>query len=255
VPSVTQDGISWREFVEKQNLKLYEPEEPDTRFFPYNQPAYLSRLSSSKSHTAHHQPPPPPPSSSSSDPPLEFPSSPLPNCPSSAPSNGSPSTSAAEAHRSDIENAFDLLEKVLHPESVKRITPRDVLAHPFLRSSGPTPSSSSSSRAEYGYGDEDMDLREEEEDDDAYVPHPYDGGKGRCREYHFRDEVTDVECVRMVVRCECADCREADARGEGDAQGHTGYYDEVRALAAGEGIAIGRNPCVFHRNLAEWGWI
>jgi cell division control protein 7 len=101
--------------------------------------------------------------------------------------------------------------------------------------------------------DQNMDAEEEEEDDDEYVPHPYDGGQGRCHEYHFRDEVTDVECVRMIVRCECDDCQEEDGPGEGS--GHQGCYEEVRALVAGEGIAIGKNPCEFHRNLADWGWI
>jgi cell division control protein 7 len=96
-------------------------------------------------------------------------------------------------------------------------------------------------------------LEEEEDDDDEYVPHPYDGGQGRCREYHFRDEVTDIESVRMIMKCECDDCREEAEHGEVDE--HEGYYEEVRELVAGEGIAIGRNPCEFHRNLAEWGWI
>ena len=88
-----------------------------------------------------------------------------------------------------------------------------------------------------------MVVQEEEEDDDEFVPHPHDAGKGRCREYHFRDEVTDVECVRVVTH------------GEVDGPGHESYYEEVRALVAGEGISIGKNPCEFHRNLAEWGWI
>lgn len=240
VPSVTQDGILWREFVERQNPTLYDPEEPDSRFFPYNQPSYRSQ-----SHT-RDQPPPP----SSSDPPLEFPhSSPSPTRSSPAPLNSRTSTTA---HTSDIENAFDLLEQILHPESVRRITPRQALAHPFLRSS---PLSSSSSRETSMGDDGDEVMTAQEEDDDEYVPHPYDGGEGRCRVYHFRDEVTDVECVRIIVRCECADCQEEDARRKVDVYEHGGYYEEVRELVAGEGIAIGKDPCEFHQNLAEWGWI
>lgn len=108
--------------------------------------------------------------------------------------------------------------------------------------------------------DENMDVQEEEEgDDDEYVPHPYGSEEARCHKYHFKDEVTDAECVRMIMRCECEVCQEADARGEEigrvDEPGHKGYYEEVRSLVAGEGVAIGKNPCEFHRNLAEWGWI
>ena len=248
MPTVTQDGIPWREFVQKQNPTIYEPEEPDPRFFPYNQPSYLARAKSE----VYREPPQPPPSSSS-DPPLEFPhSSPSSLRSSPAPLSDTPPNPAAEARRTDIENAFDLLEQILHPESVRRMTPREALAHPFLRSS-PSPSSSSRRVGMGEDGDEYIDIDAHEEDDDEYVPHPYDGGEGRCREYHFRDEVTDVECVRMVAKCECDDCQEEAAHSDGD--GHEGYYEEVRALVAGEGVAIGRNPCEFHTNLAEWGWI
>ena len=71
-------------------------------------------------------------------------------------------------------------------------------------------------------------LRDPEEpDDDEFVPHPFGGGV--CGKYHFVDDVTDDLCVRVKV--------------EGSEEWTT------LCVQSGEGIAIGRNPCEFHRNI------
>ena len=65
-----------------------------------------------------------------------------------------------------------------------------------------------------------------EPEDDAVVPHPF--GHGACRDYHFTDEETDELCARVKV------------------EGREGWV--MRRLQAGEGVAIGRQPCELHRN-------
>lgn len=64
----------------------------------------------------------------------------------------------------------------------------------------------------------------EEPEDDEHFPHPF--GEGICGDWHFIDDVTEEPCVKVSL----------DA---GDA--------EVKRLVAGQGIAIGRYPCEFHR--------
>lgn len=121
----------------------------------------------------------------------------------------------------DLELAFDLLEKLLLPESISRITARDAIYHPFLAEhngsfsySSPSSGTSTSLNTELG--------------DDAFFPHPLGGG--RCGEYHFVDEVTEEHRVRIP--------------------GPAG--DEVRLLQAGEGIPIGNRPCEFHKDMEEF---
>jgi cell division control protein 7 len=93
IPSITQDGISWRSFVERQNPDL----ETDARFSSVVEP-----------QPEDHSSAPPPPSSSSSP---------------------SPPSSTTEHH---LSAAFDLLDNLLQPESHRRYTPRQALYHPFL---------------------------------------------------------------------------------------------------------------------------
>ncbi|KIM63697.1 hypothetical protein SCLCIDRAFT_1214088 [Scleroderma citrinum Foug A] len=174
IPSITSEGMSWREFVEKQNPRLREIPLPDDRYYPY--------------HSADRPHPPPPSSSSTFD-------------PSSGPRSSSPITHVQptqESHDEDVENALSLLEKVMESDSTRRITPRDALYHPFL-------------------------THPSEVEDDELFPHPF--GEGLCQTYHFIDEVTEEPCVLV------------------DVNGH----EKVRRLVPGEGIAIGKNPCEFHR--------
>ncbi|KAI5117875.1 hypothetical protein M0805_006577 [Coniferiporia weirii] len=171
VPSVTRDGMTWREFVEKNN--------PDI---------------------LHMSSPPASPSSSST----------------SASALDSPSNS--ETYLRDLEQAFDLLEKLLSPESIHRITARDALYHPFLAET-----KSSASADGDPTPDVDADLG-----DDAFFPHPVGGGC--CGKYHIVDEVTEEHSVRIP--------------------GPRGM--QVRSLQAGQGIPIGNRPCEFHRHLEEF---
>lgn len=99
----------------------------------------------------------------------------------------------------------------MHPEATRRITPKDALAHPFLK---------------------DRDKP----DDDEFVPHRF--GEGICAALHFYDENTDEPCVRVKAGKRRGD--EEDDRME------------IRHLMPGEGVAIGRMPCEFHRE--EFGY-
>ncbi|KAI0248816.1 kinase-like domain-containing protein [Lactifluus subvellereus] len=108
-------------------------------------------------------------------------------------------------HEADVGQALDLLERLLHPESIKRITPRQALYHPFLH---------------------------ESEGDDALFPHPF--GEGICGEWHFIDTVTEELRVRIWTE---------------------GGKTSVVPVMAGEGVAIGNEPCEFHQGedfLGRW---
>ncbi|KAF8270944.1 kinase-like protein [Lactarius quietus] len=173
IPSITPEGKPWREFVESLNPKLREPPKSNPRFQPYN----LSDASSGGGSYA------PPPSSSSS---------PGPGTVSCETHSQSPFADGQD-HERDVEQALDMLERLLHPESIKRITPRQAF--------------------------------EDEEGDDALFPHPF--GEGICGEWHFVDPVTEE--LRVRVRTE-----------EGDTS--------VIPVSAGEGMAIGNEPCELHRD-------
>ncbi|KAF8897933.1 kinase-like domain-containing protein [Infundibulicybe gibba] len=152
VPSISPEGTSWRSFVEQQNPDLYEPREPDLRYFPDTRlrpPCATSTilLSSPSSHAQRD----------------------------SSPALLGPARISPQAqtdYKQDIESALDL--------------------------------------------------------DDEFVPHPF--GQGVCADWHFRDPVTEDPCVKATVD----------------------RYEEVRTLVAGEGMAIGRQPCEFHQN--EYGF-
>ena len=124
--------------------------------------------------------------------------------------------------RAEIDSAFDLLEQLMQPESIKRTTPEKALAHPFLRDQPPFPE-------EIGF------FEDEAPDDDEFVPHRWgeDGG-AVCREWHFRDEVTNAPCVTIWVQCGCG-CGE--------------MFEETMTLEAGEGVAIGRQACEIHEHM------
>ncbi|RDB20032.1 Cell cycle serine/threonine-protein kinase hsk1 [Hypsizygus marmoreus] len=203
VPDLTPEGMPWRVFVEKQNPALYDPPEPDLRYYPYNSPTYHPHTESEhQQRQQQHHDPPPSSSSASSPPPLYFPRS---SSPASGPNDAIPAPTRA-SHRAEIESAFDLLEKLMHPESTKRLTPDRALAHEFLRAGSDG-------------------AFDEAADDDEFVPHLFD--EGVCREWHFRDEVTDAPCVKVSTPCGCG-CGET--------------VEEILTLVSGEGVAIGRQP-------------
>ncbi|KAJ7092563.1 kinase-like domain-containing protein [Mycena epipterygia] len=199
VPSVTESGITWNSFVTKQNPDLYTPPKPDPTYYPYNTPNY-SELENTDSL-------PPPPASSSSP---SRASSPI--SVSSMDTTATLKESAArDAHKRDVEFAFSFLQGLLEPEAHKRTTPRDALTHPFL-----------------------LDI--DEPADDEMFPHPF--GEGVCERYHFVDEVTEEQFVKVY-----------EPLRPGQSVRRLG----TKRLAPGQGIAIGRQPCEFHKDITLYG--
>lgn len=105
VPSVTQDGMSWRDFIERQNPDLFEH---------YDRDALDTSL---------------PPSSQPPSQPVDASSQPSTRA-------DSQSQSLPTTTKDDLAQALDLLEHLMHPESTKRILPSKALYHPFLAESG-----------------------------------------------------------------------------------------------------------------------
>ncbi|KAG6809579.1 hypothetical protein H0H92_015701 [Tricholoma furcatifolium] len=211
VPDVPSKGITWREFVEKLNPTVYDPPEPDLRYWPYNQPEYHAHLKQQQELEQARASVPPTSSSPTS---LHFPRSSSPPIHDGAGMHdlfaGLPS--AAE-HRRQVELAIDLAELILEPYVTKRFDPGEALAHPFLA-------------GEDGAFDDTAD-------DDEFVPHKF--GEGVCGEWHSVDE-TGAHAVKVRVRCNCEPgCEEVGV--------------EVVFVEPGEGLAIGRQPCEFHRDV------
>ncbi|KAJ7487428.1 kinase-like protein [Mycena galericulata] len=197
VPSVTDPGITWTSFVTKLNPDLYTPPKPDPTYYPHNTAHYPEEHTNAESL--------PPPASSSS-----------PSRGSSPNSIGSvgrlaKETAAREARRRDIELAFSFLQGLLEPEAYRRTTPKDALAHEFLR---------------------EID----EPADDEMFPHPF--GEGVCKNYHFVDDVTEEPCVGVY---------------EPLRPGQSAPRLGMKRLAPGQGIAIGRQPCEFHKDITLYG--
>lgn len=222
------------------------------------------------------------------------------------------------AYEDDIDNALDLLKKLMNPDSTKRITPRDALYHPFLReyryiqtqselhSGAPSSSLPSSvttaspatvtangasgrrgrgaaSRREEdseGEGEENNEDGDDEEggvegtwlaiSDDEFFPHP--PGEGVCAAWHFEDEDTGSLYVKIRVPAPPSSAGSGSSssrtglsrkgrkrmRGDGDEDGEADDVElrrtetKMKRLDAGEGMAIGRMPCEYHRNLPEF---
>jgi cell division control protein 7 len=116
LPTITKEGLSWKEFIERQNPNLYTPLPPDSRFYPHN-------VDHGRRAGTH------PPTSSS-------PTSGFSIAGSSQRSRSPPvpsiSISDVEAHRADVKAAIELAEQLLDPESTKRISARHALRHRFL---------------------------------------------------------------------------------------------------------------------------
>jgi cell division control protein 7 len=139
---------------------------------------------------------------------------------------------SVERHSKEMKQAFHFLESVLHFESTKRLTPRKALYHPFLEEAGCL-------------------------EDDTYAPNT--PGNGVCRELH--QVIQDVHWVTIMKRCSCRKGGSHDNEEDDDVVGHTGAEDvddeewcgemvsEDVQVEAGHGIAIGNNPCEYHRNV------
>lgn len=72
--------------------------------------------------------------------------------------SSSPLPPDPDEHRESLEDAYDLLGKLMDYDCCRRITPRDALYHPFLHD-------------------------EDDEEDDVFFPHPF--GEGVCGDKHF----------------------------------------------------------------------
>ncbi|KZV75380.1 kinase-like protein [Peniophora sp. CONT] len=187
IPTLDSDGMTWTNFMRKLNPDMDTPREPDTRYYPY----YTSRAT-------------PPPSSS-------------PTSSSSRSSPAAPSPPSRSAWERDVTNALSLLEQLLEPESIKRMTPAKALAHPFLAIPGTS--------------------------DDNEVPHPV--GEGRCGKWHFVDEETGELMIRVRPRSEeelrVYECPQVKGT-------------VIRRIEAGDpdGVAIGPLPCRIHQDEPEF---
>ncbi|KAJ7706351.1 kinase-like protein [Mycena rosella] len=202
VPSVTESGITWTSFVTKQNPDLYTPPKPDPTYYPYNTTHYFELEGNANRDSL-----PPLPASSSSPPRGSSPVS-----VSSVTANPVIKEIAArEAHKRDVELAFSFLQGLLEPEAYKRKTPKEALTHEFL-------------------------VDKDEPADDEMFPHPF--AQGVCKKYHFVDEVTEEQWVKVY-----------EPMRPGQSVPRLG----VKPVVPGQGIAIGRQPCEFHRDITLYG--
>ncbi|KAL0070243.1 Cell division control protein 7 [Marasmius tenuissimus] len=304
VPTVTPDGMPWKDFIEKQNPDIRTPPEPDARYYPYSkqleahQQRRLEKLdadvdldedaegdvdpehdlgsplssppsplgfhtrlrSSSTAGTSTISFPSSPPKTMSSPEPESTIATPPRRRKPQLPNSGleyTPRPPSEVSHNRDVDNAIQMVELLMNPNCTSRITPKKALYHPFLhnshktrRKSGQRRSTGGNGRKEddamedvdadgdgtrgtvysLGAGDDLLQDDESEPSDDEFFPHPF--GKGVCRKYHFKDGVTEEPFVRVF----------AD-----DARGGENSRMEVLRLESGEGVAIGRQPCEFHR--------
>ncbi|KAJ3912242.1 kinase-like protein [Lentinula edodes] len=196
VPSITPDGISWSDFVTKQNPDLYSVPEPDVRFYPYTKQLKDQAQRQIQELDAPEQTPYHDPDREHDD-----------------ISQHDNYRLTPKQHEEDIDNALDLVEALLHPLCTKRLTPRSALYHPFLYS---------------------------KPEDDEFFPHPF--GEGVCRKWHARDEVgAPYVCIYAQ---DDFDSDDAANFGEDNGKGRKKVW---HSLTSGEGIAIGKQPCEFHK--------
>jgi cell division control protein 7 len=162
--------------------------------------------------------------------------------------NADAQAQALQRHQREFKIIFNLLEKLLHPESTKRCTPQIALFHPMLvepATTAPSPPLSDAWADKIRRGKIRVG-------DDAYVPH--EPGKGVCGDWHFIDDVTEVECVKILKKCLCLrsgsyvseDGSEQDGEVEEQEMWCGQYVEQIVELSPGEGIAIGDRPCEFH---------
>lgn len=106
--------------------------------------------------------------------------------------------------------------------------------------------------------------------DDEFFPHP--PGEGVCSAWHFEDEDTGNMFVKIRVpaapssagsgssfsRSGSSRGKRKRMRGDGDEDGEMDDLElrrmetKMKRLDAGEGMAIGRSPCEYHRNVPEF---
>ena len=246
IPSLEYEGITWQNFVERLNPKVWKLRDCDMRFYPHNSKHRDGRhgnswLGATAGNSAA------PTTVTMTDAPTDNTTTPT------KPNNDAQTdtTYALQRHQREFQIIFNLLEKLLHPESTKRCTPRTALFHPMLAetaATAPLPPLSDAWATKILQGK----LRT---GDDAYIPHV--SGQGVCGDWHTKDEVTGVECVNVLERCLClrggscvenwSEDGEMEQEKEEEEKGWCGrYIKQVVELSPGEGIAIGDRPCEFH---------
>lgn len=140
--------------------------------------------------------------------------------------SGSPRTSPIPSDADhDLELAIDLLEKLLIPESIHRITARDALYHPFLAEFDVDAAAVNTEKDRLGV------CESAKLGDDSFFPHPI--GEGCCASYHDIDEETGEHTVHIPPVG-------AQKRGE------------MRIVQPGQGMAIGFRACEFHAQLEQF---
>ncbi|KAH6866111.1 hypothetical protein BKA70DRAFT_490953 [Coprinopsis sp. MPI-PUGE-AT-0042] len=191
-----------------------------------------------------------------------------------------------QSYEDAIYHAMDLVSKLLEPEAVRRITPAAALAHPFLLEEVPDPTGEGGTRivddddyvphmfgegvcGEYHFWDEVTEqggvvIRrrvEKEEERGSSVPRESGGSSGVTKKRVVRrravkedlvdldedyDEAGTSDAGRLDEDEEVVPTSEGEAEEE---EGDQWEWEEVRLLvSAGEGIAIGREPCEFHKD-------
>ena len=242
IPSLKFEGITWQEFVENLNPKVWELRDCDMRFYPHN-----SKHRDGRNRTGWR---------GATATPADNGAAPTTNA-STSENTTTPSKPNADAqayalqrHQREFQFVFRLLEKILHPESTKRCTPQTALSHPMLAETAATapPPPLSDAWAKV--------LGKLREGDDAYFPHM--PGNGICGDWHFKDEVTEVDFVKVLKKCLCLRGASCVASGSEDGSERHGseemetwcgqYIPQVVELNPGEGIAIGDRPCGFHED-------
>ncbi|KAH8830207.1 kinase-like domain-containing protein [Flagelloscypha sp. PMI_526] len=216
IPSITAEGMGWKVLVERLNPKLYVPPEPDPRYFPYSERAHAFPSSTPQELSPSREQTP------TECPPLTSSSSPISKTEhqrSSSPREDDDDQRMEDEkrpdmgrHAKDVAHALDLLERLLHHEATKRITPEQALKHAFFKSP------CHSIRLSSCEPDDNADLSDSE-----HFPHPW--GQGVCGDHHVRDELGS-QVVNVVL---------------------PGGGYEQKQVEKGKGVAIGRWPCEFHQ--------
>ena len=239
IPGLDHDGITWQDFVERLNPKVWELRDCDMRFYPHN----------SKHRDGRHRSDALGTTVSDGAVPVKQDTVNASTMPTNPDADAqSDNAHALQRHQREFKIIFNLLEKLLHPESTKRCTPKTALFHPMLAepiTTAPPPPLPGAWAAKIRRGK----MRA---GDDAYVPHVPGGGV--CGDWHCKDDETGVDCVRILKKCLClrgGSCFDSESENGSECDGLEErwcgkYKREIVELSSGEGIAVGDRPCEFH---------
>lgn len=220
VPSVSQDGMTWRSFVERLNPDLHTPPtEPDSRFWPYClEPCWNSSSAAKYTHDL-----------------------------------------VAATHAQDVAQALSLAEGLLNPDAVKRLTPLAALEHPFLRDpalevEGRTEADMVPHPFGVGVCKELHFQDRVRQQVCVWDPRRRDRDRKRKRLSAHENPVKARRRVAVFEKGRGGQLQEVDLDAsseeefELDEHGRRIYQGMVwRDVAMGEGLAVGNKPCEFHQ--------